>query len=124
MKRFNSMIYLILRRVRLDTANSGRDNGNNVANSKTLLVAGQIPDLSDDDLKKYFSIHGTVQKVIRKFDKDGNSLRYAFVVYSDCESVEKALDDSVQSINGKLVDVRRARPQLFAKTNEKENFTI
>lgn len=83
-------------------------NYDGVKKSRTLMVTGMVHNLSDKDLTVHFSRYGKVLNVIRKPDADnpGKYLRFAFIVFNDTSSVDKALQES-NVIRGQVVDVRR-----------------
>lgn len=79
-----------------------------VKKSRTLMVTGMVHNLSDKDMTVHFSRYGKVVNLIRQPDADnpGKYLRFAFIVFNDTFSVDKALMES-NVIRGQVVDVRR-----------------
>jgi len=73
------------------------------------LFAGGLPqDVSEADLKDYFGNYGTVSSVTLKMDPaTGRSRGFAFVVFSDVESLQSALGQE-HTMKNKKVAVKKA----------------
>lgn len=74
-----------------------------VMKSSTLLISAGPPimaKISEDDLAKFFSRFGKVKSVRKKTDPATKQFsHYAFVQFASCDSVEKALGESLSVLN-------------------------
>ncbi|XP_066993461.1 heterogeneous nuclear ribonucleoprotein D0 [Anabrus simplex] len=74
-----------------------------------LFVGGLTPDISDDDIRNFFSQFGTVVDVQSPFDKVKNQRKgFCFITFDSKDTVYKLLKNPKQYINGKWVDLRKA----------------
>lgn len=76
--------------------------------TKTILVNGILADIPNRSMTQYFSRYGKVKEVNMLKTKEGHK-RFAFVIFDRQESVEKAIETPCHLIDGKLVDIRKAR---------------
>ena len=66
--------------------------------------------VSEEELKSHFSQFGNVASINVKCDPITGRFRgFAFVVYTNAESVEKALNFNEHLINGRKIEPRRAK---------------
>ncbi|XP_014607650.1 PREDICTED: RNA-binding protein squid-like isoform X2 [Polistes canadensis] len=85
-----------------------------------IFVGGLTPEITDDDIKSYFSQYGTIVELQAPFDKVKNQRKgFCFITFDSKEVVYKLLKTPKQTINGKEVDVKKVkvnvdpRPQGF-----------
>lgn len=77
-----------------------------------IFVGGLSTELSDDDIKNYFSQYGTIVEVEMPYDKTKNQRKgFCFITFDSEQVVSELLKTPKQSINGKEVDVKRATPK-------------
>ncbi|XP_063980437.1 RNA-binding protein squid-like [Diachasmimorpha longicaudata] len=75
-----------------------------------IFVGGLTPDITDDDIKAYFSEYGTIVELQSPFDKTKNQRKgFCFVTFDSKEVVYKLLKTPKQTINGKEVDVKKVK---------------
>nr|CAD7269042.1 unnamed protein product [Timema shepardi]CAD7580403.1 unnamed protein product [Timema californicum] len=75
-----------------------------------IFVGGLDPELTDDDIKAYFSQYGTIVEVQTPFDKMKNQRKgFCFVTFDAKEVVYELLKNPKQYINGKEVDVKKVK---------------
>lgn len=67
---------------------------------RKILIKNLHHDVSQDDLRKLFGVHGSLKRVFIKFDKSGRSEGTGDVVYADPLSAELAFG----AYNGKMLD--------------------
>ncbi|XP_063987065.1 RNA-binding protein squid isoform X2 [Diachasmimorpha longicaudata] len=77
-----------------------------------IFVGGLSTELSDDDIKMFFSQFGTIVDVEMPFDKTKNQRKgFCFITFESEQVVNELLKTPKQTINGKEVDVKRATPK-------------
>ncbi|XP_012223253.1 RNA-binding protein squid isoform X5 [Linepithema humile] len=77
-----------------------------------IFVGGLSTELSDDDIKSFFSQFGTIVEVEMPFDKTKNQRKgFCFITFESEQVVNELLKTSKQTINGKEVDVKKATPK-------------
>ncbi|KAG5325610.1 SQD protein, partial [Pseudoatta argentina] len=77
-----------------------------------IFVGGLSTELSDDDIKNFFSQFGTIVEVEMPFDKTKNQRKgFCFITFESEQVVNELLKTSKQTINGKEVDVKKATPK-------------
>uniref|UniRef100_A0A1B6JPD4 RRM domain-containing protein n=1 Tax=Homalodisca liturata TaxID=320908 RepID=A0A1B6JPD4_9HEMI len=77
-----------------------------------IFVGGLSTELSDDDIKNYFSQYGNIVEVEMPYDKTKNQRKgFCFITFDSEQVVSELLKTPKQSINGKEVDVKRATPK-------------
>ncbi|XP_018343585.1 PREDICTED: RNA-binding protein squid-like isoform X2 [Trachymyrmex septentrionalis] len=75
-----------------------------------IFVGGLTPEISDDDIKNYFSQYGTIVELQAPFDKVKNQRKgFCFITFDSKEVVYKLLKTPKQTINGKEVDVKKVK---------------
>ncbi|XP_020292688.1 RNA-binding protein squid isoform X3 [Pseudomyrmex gracilis] len=77
-----------------------------------IFVGGLSTELSDDDIKNFFSQFGNIVEVEMPFDKTKNQRKgFCFITFESEQVVNELLKTSKQTINGKEVDVKKATPK-------------
>lgn len=75
--------------------------------SKTIIANGLLTNMKEFKLAEYFSRYGEVLQVNKQ--QRGTVLRFAFVTFKDYSAVDEALKNVLHLIDGKIVDIRKAR---------------
>ncbi|XP_059469681.1 RNA-binding protein squid-like isoform X7 [Neocloeon triangulifer] len=77
-----------------------------------IFVGGLPTELSDEDIKSFFSAFGTIMEVEMPFDKIKNQRKgFCFITFESDQVVQELLKTPKQTINGKEVDVKKATPR-------------
>ncbi|KAK0157785.1 hypothetical protein PV328_011479 [Microctonus aethiopoides] len=77
-----------------------------------IFVGGLSTELSDDDIKNFFTQFGTIVEVEMPFDKTKNQRKgFCFITFESEQVVNELLKTPKQTINGKEVDVKKATPK-------------
>jgi len=77
-----------------------------------IFVGGITSDLTDDDIKSYFSQFGTITQVEMPFDKTKNQRKgFCFITFENDSIVKELLKKPKQTIKDKQVDVKKAATQ-------------
>ncbi|KAG7211848.1 hypothetical protein KM043_011070 [Ampulex compressa] len=77
-----------------------------------IFVGGLSTELSDEDIKNFFSQFGTIVDVEMPFDKTKNQRKgFCFITFESEQVVNELLKTPKQTINGKEVDVKKATPK-------------
>lgn len=75
-----------------------------------IFVGGLTPDISDGDIRDYFSQYGTIVEVQAPFDKVKNQRKgFCFITFDSKNVVYQLLKSPKQYINGKEVDVKKVK---------------
>lgn len=75
-----------------------------------IFVGGLTPEISDDDIKGYFSQYGTIVEFQAPFDKQKNQRKgFCFITFDSKDTMYNLLKTPKQFINGKEVDVKKVR---------------
>ncbi|XP_011340681.1 RNA-binding protein squid isoform X1 [Ooceraea biroi] len=78
-----------------------------------IFVGGLPTELSDDDIKNFFSQFGNIVEMEMPFDKTKNQRKgFCFITFGSEQVVNQLLKTPKQTINGKSVDVKKATPKL------------
>lgn len=73
-----------------------------------IFVGGLVPELTDDDIKAFFSNFGNIVEVEMPFDKQKNQRKgFCFITFDSEQVVKELLKTPKQTINGKEVDVKK-----------------
>jgi RNA recognition motif-containing protein len=81
-------------------------------NSKKIFVGGVDSNVSEDELKEYFSRFGKVDGIELPFDKIRNRRReFCFIIFDTKEAADTACTEAKQFIGGRECDIKRAQPQ-------------
>lgn len=74
-----------------------------------MFVGGLPQEVSQDDLQEYFGQFGEIDSVKLKMDPmTGRSRGFAFLLYTDPESIDKAADGAEHKLKGKSITVKKA----------------
>ncbi|XP_013137732.1 PREDICTED: RNA-binding protein squid isoform X2 [Papilio polytes] len=77
-----------------------------------IFVGGLSSEISDDEIKNFFSNFGTIIEVEMPFDKTKNQRKgFCFITFESEQVVNELLKTPKQTIAGKEVDVKRATPK-------------
>ena len=77
-----------------------------------IFVGGLSNELSDDDIKNYFSQFGNILEVEMPFDKTKNQRKgFCFITFDSEQVVNELLKTPKQTIKDKEVDVKKATPK-------------
>lgn len=75
-----------------------------------IFVGGLTPEITDDDIKQYFSQYGTIVEIQAPFDKTKNQRKgFCFITFESKDVVYKLLKTPKQTICGKEVDVKKVK---------------
>lgn len=75
-----------------------------------IFVGGLTPEITDEDIKEYFSQYGTVIEIQAPFDKQKNQRKgFCFITFETKDVVYKLLKTPKQCIKGKEVDVKKVK---------------
>lgn len=75
-----------------------------------IFVGGLTPDITDEDIKSYFSQFGTIMELQAPFDKLKNQRKgFCFITFDSRDVVYKLLKTPKQTINGREVDVKKVK---------------
>ena len=94
---------------------SSNSNNNNIPiNLRKMFVGGLHPSLTTENLIKYFSQFGEVEKGIIMTDKiTGKSRGFGFIIFSNKETIDKIMYYSnCHFLYGKWVECKRAQPKI------------
>lgn len=99
------------------TMQKNKSNGLKVNSSNNKIFLGGLPsDLTETDLRNFFSNFGRVADVMIMFDQEKKKSRgFGFLSFEAEESVDKAVQEHFININGKQVEVKRAEPRNVGK---------
>lgn len=82
------------------------------ANLKKIFVGGVDSNLTEEEIKQYFSRFGRVDGIELPFDKIRNRRReFCFIIFDSKEAADSACGESKQLIGGRECDIKRAQPQ-------------
>lgn len=75
-----------------------------------IFVGGLTNEITETDIKNYFSQYGTIIDFQHPFDKAKNQRKgFCFITFDDTEVVKQVLASPKQVINGKEVDVKKVK---------------
>ena len=78
-----------------------------------IFIGGLTPEMSDDEIKNYFSQFGTVTECEMPFDKTKNQRKnFCFVTFEREETMKEVLKVPKQKIGEVEVDVKKATPKM------------
>lgn len=82
------------------------------ANLKKIFVGGVDSNMTEEELRDYFSRFGRVDGIELPFDKIRNRRReFCFIIFDTKEAADAACSESKQFIGGRDCDIKRAQPQ-------------
>ncbi|MCL4137657.1 UNVERIFIED_CONTAM: hypothetical protein GTU68_027424 [Idotea baltica] len=82
----------------------GRDD------DRKLFVGGLSWETTEKELREYFSKYGEIESINVKTDPNtGRSRGFAFIVFNVAEAIDKIIEVSEHTINGKKVDPKKAK---------------
>ncbi len=95
-------------------SSSNSNNNNTPINLRKMFVGGLHPSLTTENLIKYFSQFGEVEKGIIMTDKiTGKSRGFGFIIFSNKETIDKIMYYSnCHFLYGKWVECKRAQPKI------------
>ncbi|EDW84081.1 uncharacterized protein Dwil_GK13337, isoform A [Drosophila willistoni] len=77
-----------------------------------IFVGGLTTEISDEEIRTYFSQFGTIVEVEMPFDKQKSQRKgFCFITFDSEQVVTDLLKTPKQKISGKEVDVKRATPK-------------
>jgi len=84
---------------------------------KKIFVGGvDTNNLSDEEIKKYFSKYGNVEGIEFAFDRaKGRKREFCFIIFESEEAADAACRQPKQNIGGRDVDIKKAQPQPVAQ---------
>ncbi|KAI0990552.1 hypothetical protein GJ496_009650 [Pomphorhynchus laevis] len=78
---------------------------------RKLFIGGCREGIADNDLKEYFEKYGNVTDCVVMKDNDGKLRGFGFVTFDDYDPVDKVIIEKNHSINGHVLDVKKAMPK-------------
>lgn len=83
---------------------------------KKVFVGGIDGNLSEEEIRKYFSRYGKVEQVELPIDRvRGKRREFVFIIYEDEMSAELACREPKQHIGDRDCDIKKAQPQPVAQ---------
>ncbi|KAF9685147.1 hypothetical protein SADUNF_Sadunf03G0024200 [Salix dunnii] len=84
-----------------------------VTRTKKIFVGGIPPSLTEDELKEYFSVYGSiVDHQIMLDHKTGRSRGFGFVTFDNEDAVDQIFsEDRTHELGGKQVEIKKAEPK-------------
>lgn len=77
-----------------------------------VFLGGLPSNLTETDLRSFFSRYGTVMEVVIMFDQEKKKSRgFGFLSFDSDEAVERAVVEHFVNINGKQVEIKKAEPR-------------
>lgn len=84
-----------------------------------VFLGGLPSNLTETDLRNFFSRFGSVMEVVIMFDQEKKKSRgFGFLSFDSDESVDRAVAEHFVNINGKQVEIKKAEPRDAAKAME------
>jgi len=92
--------------------------GKDVAVKKAQAKTGKVyvgklkPELTDEQIKEFFSQYGTINQVEQPFDKVKNERKnFCFITFDKEETAKKLLKEGSVSINGNELEIKKVTPK-------------
>jgi RNA recognition motif-containing protein len=106
------------------SGSSGSLTGSKPEDERKLFVGGLTWDITQEDLREYFSSFGNVLDCSIKHDPStGRSRGFAFLVFDSKDIVEKILSQNEHFIKGRKIDPKTAHRRLN-QTNNINNYNL
>ncbi|XP_054166993.1 heterogeneous nuclear ribonucleoprotein D-like [Oppia nitens] len=87
---------------------------------KKIFVGGIDSNMTEDEIKKYFSKYGNVEGIELPFDRQRNRRReFCFIIFDTEEAAEEAVKEAKQTIGNKECDIKKAQPQPVAQQQKR-----
>ncbi|XP_014205154.1 RNA-binding protein squid isoform X2 [Copidosoma floridanum] len=110
--------------MKAEALNKAMAHGDHVINNKKvdpkkakarhgkIFVGGLTAELTDEEIKNFFSQFGTIVEVEMPFDKTKNQRKgFCFITFESEQVANELLKTSKQTINNKEVEVKKATPR-------------
>ncbi|KAH7547155.1 hypothetical protein FEM48_Zijuj01G0279400 [Ziziphus jujuba var. spinosa] len=84
-----------------------------IIKTKKIFVGGLPASLTNDELREYFSLYGSIVDYQIMLDyKTGRSRGFGFITFENEDAVEKIfLEGKIHELGGKQVEIKRAEPR-------------
>ncbi|XP_037796238.1 heterogeneous nuclear ribonucleoprotein 27C-like isoform X4 [Penaeus monodon] len=84
-----------------------------------VFLGGLPSNLTETDLRNFFSRYGAVMEVVIMFDQEKKKSRgFGFLSFETEEAVDRAVAEHFVNINGKQVEIKKAEPRDASKAQE------
>ncbi|RXG52832.1 Heterogeneous nuclear ribonucleoprotein 27C [Armadillidium vulgare] len=84
-----------------------------------VFLGGLPSNLTETDLRNYFSRFGNVMEVVIMFDQEKKKSRgFGFLSFETDDAVERAVSEHFVNINGKQVEIKKAEPRDANKASD------
>ncbi|CAG0889669.1 unnamed protein product [Darwinula stevensoni] len=104
---------------------SGRSTPNNDPAPNKLFVGGLSWQTTPEKLREYFGVFGTVTDVlIMKDPMTQRSRGFGFITFADATSVDKVLQVSSHTLDGKKIDPKHATPKSKKGTTKTKKIFV
>lgn len=101
----------IIQGKRVDTKSAHRRDQ---ALARKVFVGGLDPDVTDNELKEYFSQFGKITQIEAPVDKSKQKRRpFCFILFESEQSAEEVLKQMRHTLAGKTIDCKRANPKTM-----------
>jgi len=91
----------------------------NGLNWPKVFLGGLPSNLTETDLRNFFSRYGNVMEVVIMFDQEKKKSRgFGFLSFDSDEAVERAVVEHFVNINGKQVEIKKAEPRDASKAGD------
>ncbi|XP_049791162.1 heterogeneous nuclear ribonucleoprotein 27C-like isoform X1 [Schistocerca nitens] len=90
------------------------------SNSFPKVFLGGLPsNVTETDLRMYFSRFGKVMEVVIMYDQEKKKSRgFGFLSFEDDEAVERCVAEHFVNLNGKQVEIKKAEPRDAGKMSD------
>ncbi|XP_018018445.2 heterogeneous nuclear ribonucleoprotein 27C isoform X2 [Hyalella azteca] len=91
----------------------------NGGNWPKVFLGGLPSNLTETDLRNFFSRFGAVMEVVIMFDQEKKKSRgFGFLSFESDDAVERAVAEHFVNINGKQVEIKKAEPRDASKSQD------
>lgn len=91
----------------------------NGGNWPKVFLGGLPSNLTETDLRNFFSRFGAVMEVVIMFDQEKKKSRgFGFLSFETDDAVERAVSEHFVNINGKQVEIKKAEPRDANKSQD------